>query len=194
MYCENCGNKIDKNDKFCDSCGYKVGNIAHSFLSKKNSSDELEKKAWYRAVKVIYIGLLALVIFIILFVSFETMPERKIDGDKSTISCYNGKSYSAERNSIYLYGNISELSYSDDEHARILCEYNTTSYYSNYGYISKNYTFLPAYSEPDYGSWFWYVFLSFLILWVVNTLIRISLYYIALGKKPDWGNEFKRII
>jgi len=187
IFCHKCGKKLETGDEFCQSCGTKISiEETNKNLSSHKSlkRTDLEKKAWYRALKVIYIVIIVIAVLAIGAISWSTKPEKNLDGDKSSISCNNGKSYAPSRNSIYIYG--SDLSSSDDEHARILCEYDSTNYYSSYfsGYIQKNYTFVPVYEDMKYGSWIGYTILAFFILWLVSYLIKIGFFYIAVGDKP----------
>src|SRR3989344_3956885 len=53
MFCENCGNKLEKGHKFCMKCG-------HSNLPETRKEKEpvlSDEKWWSRLAKVIYIGL-----------------------------------------------------------------------------------------------------------------------------------------
>lgn len=192
IFCHKCGNKLETTDGFCQSCGAKIvvaSENKHASVHKSLKRTDLEKKAWYRALKVIYIVIIVIAVLAIGAVSWSSKPEKSLDGEKSIIACNNGKSYAPSRNSIYLYGE--DLSFYDDEHARILCKYDSTSYYSSYfsGYIEKNYTFNPVYEDMKYGSWIGYTILAFFILWLVSYLIKIGFFYIAIGEKPKINIE-----
>lgn len=52
MFCENCGNKLEKDHKFCTKCGHSNS----PELSHKKESALSDEKWWYRLVKVVYIG------------------------------------------------------------------------------------------------------------------------------------------
>lgn len=43
------------------------------------------------------------------------------------------------------------------------------------------------------GSAFWYSILAIIIFVVVVRLIKITVLYIALGQKPDWQKQFKKL-
>lgn len=43
------------------------------------------------------------------------------------------------------------------------------------------------------GEAFWYSLLAFVIYMVVLRLIKISVLYIALGQRPRWKREFKKL-
>lgn len=187
IFCHKCGKKLEEADEFCQFCGAKVSvqeNNKNNLTHKSLKRADLEKKAWYRALKVIYIVIIVIAVLATGAISWSTKPVKSLDGDKSTIACNNGKSYAPGRNSIYLYG--SDLSSYDDEHARILCKYDSTNYYSSYfsGYIEKNYTFIPVYEDMKYGSWIGYTLLAFFILWLISYLVKIGFFYIAVGDKP----------
>ena len=36
MYCKNCGNKLNENEKFCPNCGHSVNNIENKIVESKN--------------------------------------------------------------------------------------------------------------------------------------------------------------
>lgn len=187
IFCHKCGHKLEATDEFCQSCGAKIviaSTHKNSSTHKSLKREDLEKKPWYRALKVFYIIVIIAVVLIIGAVSISSMPSKSLDGDQSRINCYSGKSYAPSNNSIYLYGE--DMSSYDDEHARILCKYDSTSYYSSYfsGYIEKNYTFVPVYEDLKYGSWIGYTILAFFILWLVAYLVKIGFFYIAIGEKP----------
>ena len=190
MYCENCGHKMEGSDKFCTKCG----TLFRPEGKEHNSATPIsEEKWWQRLLKVIYILLYVGGIGLVCVISFSTMPHPTLDGNLSTIQCDNGKSYAPERNSIYLYGD--SLSSYDDEHARILCAYDTTNYYSsNYPAPSyKNYIFYPHLNTPDYTSWFFGSLLALFLTWLVLKLIRLGVQYVAIGSKPRWQKEFKKL-
>ncbi len=194
IFCHNCGKKIEEEDKFCDFCGAEILiNQSKNRLEQKTlKHGELEKRAWYRAIKVVYIVIVIIAIILVAGISWSEKPEKTIDGYNSIISCSNGKSYAPSKNQIYLYNYETELNYSDDKDARILCKYDTLSFYKySDEFIEKNYTFIPDYNDVDYGSWIGYMLLSFAILWVVSYLIKIGFFYIAIGEKPRF-NIFKK--
>ena len=190
IFCHKCGSNLDQGDDFCSSCGTKISpSSTHKNVDSHKSlkREDLEKKPWYRGLKVFYIIAIVTVVVIIGTISIASIPKKNLDGDLSSISCYNGKSYAPNKNSIYVYGK--DLSSSDDEHARILCQYDTTNYYSNYysGYIAKNYTFYPVYEDMKYGGWIGYTLLAFFIGWLVFKGLKTGFFYILLGEKPEFN-------
>lgn len=54
MFCEKCGNKINKSDRFCDKCGSSIL-LEENVIESKNDQLKPENKWWFRLVKVIYI-------------------------------------------------------------------------------------------------------------------------------------------
>jgi hypothetical protein len=188
MFCENCGNKIDKENSFCQNCGSSSVHKKPEQINEQNSTKHtnLEKKAWYRTLKVFYILFILIVVGIIITVSVSSIPKKSINGNTSTIACDNGKSYAPSRNQIYLYGNQETLSSYDDEKARILCKYDTLNFYWHLDeFIAKNYQFYPIYEKAEgVGSWLAYTGLAFLIAIIVFKMIKIIFFYIAIGEKP----------
>lgn len=47
--------------------------------------------------------------------------------------------------------------------------------------------------EDTYGKAFWYSLLALLIYIAIVRLIKITFLYIALGQKPQWKKEFKKL-
>lgn len=188
IFCHRCGKKLESGDEFCQFCGAKIS----SSVNCQNISDrqilkrtDLEKKAWYRALKVIYIFFIVIVVLIIGAVSWSAMPTKTLDSDNSSIACSNGKSYAPSKNSIYIYSWEAELSLSNDKDARILCKYDNLNFYAHSGeVIAKNYTFIPVYEKMEYGSWIGYTIFAFFILWLILYLVKIGFLYIAVGEKP----------
>ena len=54
MFCENCGNKLGGDHKFCMKCGY---SNARGVQIKTPTTGHLDQRWWLRLAKVIYIGL-----------------------------------------------------------------------------------------------------------------------------------------
>jgi hypothetical protein len=195
IFCQECGKKLEENDKFCQFCGanIKTENISSSkSVNKSFKREALENKAWFRGIKVFYFLFIAFFIIAICAISLDSKPTKRIDGEKSLIVCNSGKSYAPEKNSIYLYGYQEDLTSSNDSDARILCKYDTLAFslHSSES-IEKNYIFRPVYDDSEISSWAWYSLLSFFILFVIAYLLKIIFFYIALGEKP---RPFKRII
>lgn len=196
LFCHQCGKKLGKDDTFCQSCGAKVesdtSEVRHE--TPKASLHGLEKKAWYRAVKVVYVLVVGICVLSTVGIAYAVMPEREIDDDKSLIVCNNGNVYAPGENLIYIYGD--GLDDTDSKHARILCKYDTTAYYSSQFYnenIPLNYTFKPSYIEPDYASWLGGVLLAVFIQAAILLLIRMAFFYIAIGVKPKFDASIFRL-
>jgi len=51
MFCENCGNKINKSDSFCTECGHSYNLEGTKKINKTFPSD----RWWQRILKIIYI-------------------------------------------------------------------------------------------------------------------------------------------
>ena len=190
FYCEKCGNKIDQQDKFCEKCGFLVSNDKYD--NKLKEDDNLENKAWYRLLKVLYAIAFAVGIFITIFISISTIPKKFIDSEFSTIKCANGKIYPLRANNLYLSLDNSQLFSNEDKNARILCSLGTNDYYAYSKVVikDKNYILNAVYNTPNYISWLIYSLLSLFAVWVALKMLKIGVLYIAIGKKPNWKNEF----
>jgi len=57
---------------------------------------------------------------------------------------------------------------------------------------STTYSYYGGYQDTS-GQALWYSVLTLAIYMVVVRLIKISCLYVAIGQKPLWGKEFKRI-
>lgn len=61
MLCKNCQKEIDNDSKFCEFCGNKISNgyreIIEQILTEKPLTilEQLNKKIWYRILKVLYL-------------------------------------------------------------------------------------------------------------------------------------------
>lgn len=64
MFCENCGNKIEKDHKFCIKCGYATSPI---YTDAKIETKNIIKndRWWYRLLKVIYVFLYLQILWVI---------------------------------------------------------------------------------------------------------------------------------
>ncbi len=198
MFCTNCGKKVSDNTTFCTECGAETKKAAttenNNHVTPRRSRSDLEHKAWYRFLKVAYLLAFGIVLIFVVGLAWEEKPERTLDGELSSIACDNGKFYAPSKNSIWVIGD--SLDSTDDKHARILCKYDSLDFY-NYRYsnefIAKNYTFKPVYDEADYGTWFFYVLIALVIIWLIFKAIKLAFFYIAVGSKPRL-EDFKKII
>ncbi len=59
---------------------------------------------------------------------------------------------------------------------------------SSYNYFSRPYTV-----TDTSGSAFWYCLLTLVIYIIIARLIKISVLYISIGRKPEWKKEFKKL-
>lgn len=58
---------------------------------------------------------------------------------------------------------------------------------------SSSYNYYSSSSTDTSGTAFWYCLLTLVIYMAVVRLIKIAVLYVALGKKPEWKKEFKRL-
>lgn len=84
-------------------------------------TENLEKKAWYRFFKLLYVFAYVLAVSVVLLIGYSELPTEYIDSHNSVIRCANGKEYSAGASSIYATGS-GQLDASDDVKATKLCE------------------------------------------------------------------------
>lgn len=63
--------------------------------------------------------------------------------------------------------------------------YGVHSYYSSYSKVWNTY--------GDDGEAFWHTLLTLLVYIVVVRLIKIATLYVAMGKRPQWKTEFKKL-
>lgn len=61
-----------------------------------------------------------------------------------------------------------------------------SSTYVGYSYGQYNY-------KDTSDEAFWYSVLAILIFMVVTRLLKITVLYVAMGKKPNWESEFKKL-
>jgi ABC-type Fe3+ transport system permease subunit len=61
-----------------------------------------------------------------------------------------------------------------------------SSTYVGYSYGQSSYK-----DTPDEA--FWYSVLAILIFMVATRLLKITVLYVAMGKKPNWTSEFKKL-
>ena len=72
MFCENCGDKIKDDYKFCTKCGNSIsGDEVKKIYTKEVEHSE---KWWYRLFKVVYIILNLSIIGIVVSVWSENLP------------------------------------------------------------------------------------------------------------------------
>ncbi len=142
----------------------------------------LEKKLWYRFVKVIYFVFFFLFVLFVVMLASSERPYVNVDSNKSLITCNNGKIYSAGKNSIYLDSDGSLSDY-NEENVRKLCEYDILNDY------------LDKYKRPEnvnyklnvgyYGSWeevIKILVIGEIIVFLVFEIIKRVFLYIAVGK------------
>lgn len=148
----------------------------------------LEKRIWFRAIKVVYIIAYILSIFAVFGIGYSDKPYQSYDYDKSYVVCNDGvlkgNSYILNKNSIFVISGSLDSSAQKD--ARKLCAYNKI----NIGFdeskypdpIINNYTYVPVYETV--GSW-WkvvgYIALGLIIVLFSFWLIKGIFYYIVLG-------------
>lgn len=72
MFCENCGHKLERNEKFCTGCGNEIGHIAEVLPSQvipaQNETNKQSQKRgvgyWLVPASILLIGIIGFVVFI----------------------------------------------------------------------------------------------------------------------------------
>lgn len=65
--------------------------------------EDLEKKAWYRLAKVVYLGTYFIAILFVGLLAYSQKPQLVADANKSEIVCSNNKRYDAEKAGIFSF-------------------------------------------------------------------------------------------
>lgn len=161
-------------------------------MQNANSTEQkmidLENKAWYRFLKVVYIVAIVTAILAIGGLSWALKPTKVIDYEKSYFKCNNGQSniYLLGKNNIYL--DYSDAMYdTDDRRAKSTCSDDKTI-----GFVpdEKNYTLTIVHKNSySYTSWLGYTIGAFFVLWLLFKLINVAFFYIAVGKKPNFYHD-----
>ena len=150
--------------------------------------EDLEEKAWYRFLKVVYIVAIVLSILIAGVFSWVAKPTQVVDYDKSYFKCNNDPNniYLLGKNNIYL--NYNDVLYgTDDDKAKSTCHDDKTT---NFIPVEKNYTLTIMHKNSySYTQWLGYTALAFFGIWVFFKLISVAFFYIAVGKKPNFSKD-----
>jgi hypothetical protein len=163
--------------------------------------ENLSEKAWYRLLKVVYIGIWCVALFLLVVISWSNKPSQVSDFDNAYVLCSNGTKYNLVKNNI----NRFELYYDDSEDSkRVLraCQDNVNIQNKLTGKIesvrpdklhlyglanlplpsSKNYTV--EFPEKTVGSWdsvvLWFACGFIAIFAVIETLKTIVLYVLGI--------------
>ncbi len=144
---------------------------------------DLENKAWYRAIKVLYIASFLISILFVSFVAYSAKPYKEPNEIVQKITCNDGKHYQPKKRdvSVQTDGNMYE---SDDADARKLCQYGPKDY-GNANLVippEKNYTV--ELTSKTVGSWQTLAeiaLIGFGIVFVAFVLFRRIFLYIVVG-------------
>jgi hypothetical protein len=191
MICLKCEKEIDNDSKFCEFCGNKTeisqNPETKSLLKNRRGLreiEELNKKMWYRLLKVIYLASLTLLIAFLIVLSFEEKPRKEFDGYNTLIHCKGGATYKAGENDIPF---LKPTDFSIRNSLKQLCmsgkfpERESSQYHLSD--LPKNYTLTYAYK--DIGSWksvFGASMISSVLVLIAFEISRRVFYYIYLGK------------
>lgn len=162
---------------------------------------DLTNKAWWRLLKVVYIGLWCISLFLLVVISWSNKPRQVKDFDNGYVLCSNGTKYGLAKNNI----DRTELYYdSSDETKRVLrsCQDNVNIQNKLTGNIesvrpdelyvyglanlplpsTKN--FALEYPEKTVGSWdsvfLWFAVGFISVFTVIETVKTILLYVLGI--------------
>jgi hypothetical protein len=206
LQCSHCNKEIDNDSKFCEFCGaiaQDKANINNDATKNSNFNDdicedpravlrELNKKAWYRLLQILYGIFFVISVAYVILDFLDNMPEKFIDENLTKIECKSGRIFSLNESGISAFSE--ELSPSEDERAKYLCEHDTLENYSygNSEKIYNNYNYSPVYEYPTGVKWLVWTGIFFLLLILAIfalKIIRIGVVYVIAGIKPKWKNE-----
>lgn len=144
---------------------------------------ELNKKTWFRLLKVIYLLIYAIIIISIIYNFFVYERKNKIDNSNSYIHCDDGKNLSLSENNIYLDNENDNKKFLD---IKILCGADIDKNNLKLEDVSKpNYEIIAKYTM-DWVILFKSLILPFVILILSGEIIKRIFYYIILGSlKPN---------
>ncbi len=144
---------------------------------------DLENRAWYRFLKVVYILAIIFIILVVGFFAWIAKPTQVVDYEKTYFKCNSDPEsvYSLGKNNVYL--RYDDTMYgTDDRRARSTCRDDKDS---SFVPDEKNYTLVVAHKNNySYISWLGYTALAFFGVWAAFKLLSIAFFYIVIGKKP----------
>ncbi len=171
----------------------------------------LAKKWWFRLLQVVFIISYALTIAVTVIFITTSFPHKYLDTSSSTVQCNNGNEKISSLNELGVYDISSPSDYQgdkfnvgpDDFRAWLLCGENLQSglkindinqIRTAAGAAPLSYTFHPVYSMTGNYPW-WAVgsFVGVIGVWLLFKLLRIIFIYVAIGIKPQWKKELKKI-
>lgn len=163
-----------------------------------NHLKELEKKAWFRFLKLCYIFVYILAVAFVMVLAYGDLPRDYLDNWGSRIVCNSGMVYETSKNSIYpVNGNLDQ---EEDAKARKLCAYDITRRMNEMipppppGFVLEG-SAVPAPTEKNYklvterktrGS---YKEVAKTLIWGLGTIlflgevVRRSFLYVVAGKR-----------
>lgn len=146
-------------------------------------ANELKYKVWYRILKVIYVGLYAILLLLVISISYASKPYLSIDYKRSMLMCDNHDIYVL--GDTYLFPNDSgNLDYLTEQNmARSICAHGIAARY-NFGNAPtyKNYSI--SIQHKTEGSWrsvVENVLISSVIISIIMEVIRRVALYILVG-------------
>ena len=92
-----------------------------------NTIKELNEKAWYRALKVVFLFCsISVWVGVMAMICLSSWPQKTINWDKTVLICNNGNTYTAKTGDSFLWGvGLSEsIGAWDNAKIKKICEYN----------------------------------------------------------------------
>ncbi|MCL5410453.1 MAG: hypothetical protein M1324_01210 [Patescibacteria group bacterium] len=77
MYCEKCGKKLNKNDKFCEECGLKVIEEGKEGLKNESENENRKLGRFISKFTLVFVGLILLAFFIFWIYKFGIFTPEK---------------------------------------------------------------------------------------------------------------------
>ena len=149
------------------------------------TTSELNRKWWYRLLKVLYTLFAIFVVIIAILLIFDT-TQASFDDKASYVKCDDGRQFPVDK--IGMYSDYVGLD--NDKSFRFWCATTITDgvdgkkkYVYNDGVApsTKNYTFIAKDKPRDWPATIGYSLLSVLAVVAITEIIRRIFYYIILG-------------
>ena len=156
-------------------------------MTRQNLKSNKFKDRLCKVLKFFYIAFCTISLMVLANVQFEKRPKliKTINLEKSLIVCKNNKIYPIKEIRISTWQD--DISKSDDQNARILCNQGYLDLAANKNQvIEKNYNYTLVQNQFQFGSWkewFFASFIRFFILTLAAFLIAVVFFYLTSDSK-----------